>query len=158
MLDLIKDGYGENLSDVEDAARYFVPYLNFNYVLRKYLKIGLRKCNLLVEADMVVSSPNKKKTNELLSRLAERVNDKILELSDAYSVIVNILQKSGINRIEVLKENDYESIGISHSENKIIDLIMSFDYAKLRAITYHNEFIKRMMQFYSCSKHMFIMH
>ena len=57
VLDLIKDGYGENLSDVEEAARYFRPYLNINYILGKYLKTGLGKCNLLVEADVVGCIP-----------------------------------------------------------------------------------------------------
>ena len=60
MLDLIKDGYGENLSDVEEAARYFRPYLNINYILGKYLKTGLGKCNLLVEADVVGCRSNKR--------------------------------------------------------------------------------------------------
>lgn len=60
VMDLIKVGYGENLSDVEEAARYFRTYLNINYILGKYLKAGLGKCNLLVGADAVKCRPDKK--------------------------------------------------------------------------------------------------
>ena len=36
VMDLIKVGYGENLSDVEEAARYFRPYLNINLESKKF--------------------------------------------------------------------------------------------------------------------------
>lgn len=142
VMDLIKVGYGENLSDVEEAARYFRPYLNINYILGKYLKAGLGKCNLLVEADVVGCRPNKRNTNELLLRLTEKVNEKNLDPNDAYGVIANILQKSGIDRISVLKEKGYEYINIPHTENKIIDLIMTFDYVELRVAANRNGFFK----------------
>ena len=59
----------------------------------KYLKAGLGKCNLLVEADVVGCRPNKRNTNELLLRLTEKVNEKNFDSNDAYGVIANILQK-----------------------------------------------------------------
>ena len=67
---------------------------------------------------------------------------KNFDSNDAYGVIANILQKSGIDRIGVLKEKDYEYINIPHTENKIIDLIMTFDYEELRSVTNRNGFFK----------------
>lgn len=83
-----------------------------------------------------------KNANELLLRLAEKVNEKNLDPNDAYGVIANILQKSGIDRIGVLKEKGYEYIDIPHTENKIIDLIMTSDYVELRVATNRNGFFK----------------
>lgn len=146
VLDLIKDGYGENLSDVEEAVSYFMPYHNINYILGKYLKKGLRICNLVVEADVLKSEFNGRNTesesNKLLLKLTDRISKNASDSNDEYDKIIEILQKSGVDRIEIFKDKEPQCIGVSHAKNELIDVIMTFDYVQLRETANRNEFLK----------------
>lgn len=152
VMDLIKDGDPKNLLDIEAAANYFKPYLNFNYILGRYLKKGLAKCKLetnsyLLSGYRPIMENINSDINKLLLILSERITEEVLDPHDPYSVIVHILQKSGIDQIERLYDNNGAKspayIDIPHKQNKLIDLIITFDYESIRAEAEHNEFFKK---------------
>lgn len=145
VLDLIKDGYKENLSNVEEAKKYFLPLLNFDHILNRYVNKGLSKCNLITEGNVLKYYPiSEKRANEaeqLLNKLAGYINKIYVDSDDAYSVIADILRKSSIDYIETAKALMMKHhIKIPHSKNQLVDLIMEFNYTKLRQIAEHDEF------------------
>lgn len=150
-LDMIRLGNKEYLSNVDSARDYFLPYLNFNYILNRYLYGGLRKCNLIVEAGVLKNLRHcldeEDETNKLLIKLSERIEEKTLQSDDAYSVIVNILQRSGIDTIKIIDceggKKKQKKIDIPHigMKNELFDLIIEFDYINIKRIADDNDII-----------------
>lgn len=145
VLDLIKDGYKENLSNVEEAKKYFLPFLNLDHILDRYVSKGLFKCKLITDGNVLKYHPGvENKENEpsqLLDKLAGYIHKKNVDPDDAYSVIADILRKSSIDYIATSKALMLNHlIEIPHSQKHLVDLIMEFNYAELRQVAEHDEF------------------
>lgn len=145
MLDLIKDGYKENLSNVEEAKKYFLPLLTFDHILDRYVSKGLSKCKLIIDGEVLKYYPSSEnqenEPDQLLNKLAEYIHKKNVDPDDAYSVIADILRKSSIDYIATAKAlMMHDLIEIPHPKNQLIDLIMEFNYTGLRQIAEHDEF------------------
>lgn len=80
VLDLIKDGYKEILSNEEEARKYFLPLLNFDHILNRYVIKGLAKCKLFADGNVLTSYPSTKnqdhKPDQLLNKLAGHIHEK----------------------------------------------------------------------------------
>lgn len=145
VLDLIKDGYKENLSNVEEAKKYFLPFLDLNHILDRYVSKGLFKCKLITEGNVLTYYPNgesqENESDQLLNKLAEYIHKENIDPNDAYSVIVDILRKSSVDYIVTNKTRMMNCpIEIPHSKNQLYDLIMEFNYADLRQVAEHDDF------------------
>lgn len=145
VLDLIKDGYKENISNVEEAKKYFLPFLNLDYILDRYVCKGLFKCKLITEGNVLTyyhsGKSQENESEQLLNKLAGYVHQENVDPNDAYSVIADILRKSSIDFIVTDKTRMMgDSIKIPHSKNQLFDLIMEFDYAELRQVAEHDDF------------------
>ena len=144
-LDLIKDGCKENLSNVEEAKKYFLPLLNFDHILERYVSKGLSKCKLYIDGNVLNYAPDEEgQENEscrLLDKLARRIHEKNVNPDDAYSVIADILRKSSIDYIATVKTKMINHpIEIPHSKNQLVDLVMEFNYTELRQVAEYNDF------------------
>lgn len=152
VLEMVMVGNRTNLSNVDVAKKYFLPYLNMNYILGRYLSKGLFLCNLRLELKNVDNAvegieDKSKEANELLIRLSEQLSAKTSVSNDSsYTEIVNALRKSGVETI-VIKDSSANRI-----EKKFVPVegfedqqwffsILEFDYNALRKFVEDNEII-----------------
>lgn len=160
VMDRICSGSGEQLSDLEDAKNYLMPFLNLHYILRKNVEKGLSKCKLGIHADKiwVLGQQEKKRqetkqqekkrqetkeneTNQLAVKLTEYFKQDLVTTENPYSVLAGALRKSGIRQIEHYlreeKENQIyaQTTEIPHLENELFPLLMTFDYEGIRKQT-----------------------
>ena len=142
VMDRICSGSGEQLSDLEDAKNYLMPFLNLHYILRKNVEKGLSKCKLGIHADKiwVLGQQEKKRqetkqqetkeneTNQLAVKLTEYFKQDLVTTENPYSVLAGALRKSGIRQIEHYlreeKENQIyaQTTEIPHLENELFDI------------------------------------
>lgn len=144
MMDLIRLGKKKDISNAEDAANYFRPFLELNYIFQKYLRRGFRDNKLIVEAGILRSREDiwnpKCESNKLLIKLSEKIKEGTQPSEDSYDVLVNVLQKSGIHTIEFMdSEKGLEQIPVANIENELLELIMEFDYEGLRKEIEHSD-------------------
>ncbi len=152
VLEMVMKGNQANISNVDVARNYFIPYLNMNYILGRYLSKGLFLCNLHLELNRVSSAvegtkAKAKEANELLVKLSERLSTKtLLSGDDSYAEIVNALRKGSIGEFVI---SDLTGNGINR---KIVPVfcfenqqwfysILEFNYKELRKFVENNEIV-----------------
>lgn len=150
VLDVIMTGNSENISNVDAARKYFMPYLNLNYILQRYLNKGLRLCNLRLNLDSLCNAGEGKlkEANELLIKLSEQLSTKTLvPNNDSYTEIVNVLRKSCIKEIEISELQGNEIVKKNlvpvecFKDQPWFFSILEFDYYALKKFVEDNEII-----------------
>lgn len=150
VLDVIMTGNRENISNVDAARKYFMPYLNLNYILQRYLNKGLRLCNLRLNLDSLCNAGEGKlkEANELLIKLSEQLSTKTLvPNNDSYTEIVNVLRKSCIKEIEISELQGNEIVKKNlvpvecFKDQPWFFSILEFDYYALKKFVEDNEII-----------------
>lgn len=152
VLEMIMTGNRTNISNVDIAKKYFLPCLNMNYILGRYLSKGLFLCNLRLELNRLDNAVEgikgkSEEANELLIKLSEQLSTMTpVSEDDSYTEIVNALRKSGIGGI-IVKDSPVNKI-----EKKLVPVecfedqqwffsILEFDYKALRKFVEDNEII-----------------
>lgn len=148
VMDIIKNGNMENISNAEVAANYFLPYLNLNHILNKYLNKGFQKCNLIVSGGILKSSriggKREKAANELLIKICEGLTREELSFDDSYDVLACVLRKSQTYKIELTNlQGQRELIDVPHKEDQLLSLIMEFNYKRLREDVDYKDFLDK---------------
>lgn len=152
VLEMVMKGNQANISNVDMAKNYFIPYLNMNYILGRYLSKGLFLCNLHLELNKVSSvvegiRGKDKEANELLVILSDRLSAKTVLLdNDPYAEIVNALRKGNIGEFVV---RDPVGNGINRKtvpvhcfeDKQWFYLILEFNYIELRKFVEDNEIV-----------------
>jgi len=150
LLEMIKSGIRKSLSATTAAAMYLKPLRELDYVLAKYLNKGLRKCGIYLDNSGVldvhsVSGESNCPPRKMLDELAKLLKNETEAADDAYSIIADVLRRSGAIYMPVL---DADGAGLTrfdilHKRNLSVELLQTFDYAGLRAEADRIDFFKR---------------
>ncbi len=148
VMDMIRQESSEQLSGLEEAKRYFTPYLHFNHILHRYVEKGLSMCHLGVDGDKICALGRQeeevKETNALLKKISEDFKKKEEDVTSVHGVLAGVLKKSGIRQIRIYTQNEkqieYELIEVPQTECKMLQQEMEFNYPELRKMAEHHEF------------------
>lgn len=157
VLDRIQRRDSGEASDLEDARAYLAPFLNLDYILRRYLEKGLSKCGLSIHGDTIWALGQKEKDGQdayaLLEEIAGCLEKDDVDLGNPYDVLAGALRKSGVNRMEWFRPNEERvearTVIVPHLENQIGSLAMEFDFESLRKLAAYYDFLGRDGQAYA---------
>lgn len=154
VLEMVMKGNRANISNVDVARNYFMPYLNMNYILGRYLSKGLFLCNLHLVLNRVSSAvegirgnAKAKEANELLVKLSERLSTKtLLSDDDSYAEIVNALRKGSVGEFVISNPEgngvNRKNVPVSCFEDQQwFYSILEFNYTELRKFVVDNEIV-----------------
>lgn len=148
-LDMVISGKEKEMTGLELANEYFKPYLNMNYILERYLNVGLHFCDLRMSYGNVenISYGDDKKTEDdkVLDYILPKLDVEELSSEEPYFALMTALKKSGAEKMEVIIGNqkiikkDYTNIPHKY-DNKILEYIINFDYRALKNIVERDDF------------------